>query len=225
MESSTLPDDGVINATADIVAVASHIDKDHGTIEVAENGRKVTRCKIYPNLTCEDHERTSEVGKAYLKGRFAAPVSLWCDPAGKELFRHYGFRRPEVFLNDLKSALEKVPGPRVAKADYDRQGPHLLEGEKALREFRYKAAIASLTSAGAGKVDVIRKAAEAHLSAIRKTGDEILQRARRHVDHGRNAQAKDLLILLSDEFGALECGRLAAELLKTVGVEKSDKRN
>src|SRR5262245_52219388 len=121
MESSTLPDSSVITATADIVAVASHVDNDHGTIDVVENGVKVKRCSIYPNLACEDHIRTSEVGKQYIKGRFAAPANIWCDPKGKEIFRKSGYVQSEAFLEDVKSALGKVAGPRVSKSDYDRQ--------------------------------------------------------------------------------------------------------
>jgi hypothetical protein len=223
MESSTLPNDEVIDATADIVAVASHLDKDHGTYEAVENGRKVSRCKIYPNLTCDDHERTARVGGLYIKGRFAAPVSIWCDSTGKETSRHFGFRQPEVFLKDLKAALEKVPGPRVSKADYDRQGPPLLEGERALAEGQYKSAIAGLTKAADGKMEAIRKAAEIHLAEVRKTGEDLLARARRHIDRGQTKSARSLLTYLAEEFGALECGRVSAELLNTAGVEPKDK--
>jgi hypothetical protein len=223
MESSTLPDTQVIAASTDMVGVASHIDNDHGTTEVTENGRKVTRCKIYPNISCEDHMRTAEVGKLYLKGRFAAPVSLWCDPAGKELFRKYGFRQPEVFQADLKEALGKVSGTRIAKSEYDQQARPLEEGEAALKSGKYKAAIEAFTAAAKGKIEGLRKAAEGALGNLKSTAVTMLDRARRALEAGKSDRAREMLVYLADEFGALEAGREAAELLKKIDVQDKDK--
>jgi len=223
MESSTLPDTQVIAATTDIVAVASHIDNDHGTIEVVENGRKVTRCKIYPNISCEDHVRTAEVGKLYLSGRFAAPVSLWCDPAGKEIFRKYGFRQPDVFQSDLKEALGKVSGPRISKSDYDLQAKPLEDGETALKAGKYKAAIEAFTAASKGKIEGIRKAADTSLAGLVSAAVSMLDRAKRAVEAGKTDRAKELLKYIADEFGALDAGREASELLKKIDVQDSGK--
>jgi len=219
MESSTLPDGQVITATSDIVAVASHVDNDHGTIDVVENGVKVKRCSIYPNLSCEDHVRTSEVGKIYLKGRFAAPVSLWCDPAGKEMFRKSGFRQPEAFLGDLKEALSKVAGARVAKADYDRQAIPLEEAELALSNGNYRVAIEGFLAASKGSIESLRKSAEGALEGIGKTGDNLLARGKAAIESGRKDKARELLKLVAGEFGALECGRQAAELVKSLELD------
>src|SRR5688572_25206663 len=221
MESSTLPNEPVITATADIVAVASHVDNDHGTINVVENGVTVKRCSIYPNLTCEDHMRTSEVGKSYLKGRFAAPVSLWCDPAGKELFRKSGFRQPEAFLGDIKEALAKVPGARVSKADYDRQALPFEEAEAALSSGKYRVAIEGFTAASKGNIESLRKSSLEALDGITRTGENLLARAKSALDAGRKDKAKEALKLVAGEFVALECGRRAAELLKGLELDGS----
>jgi len=220
MESSTLPNDTVISATTDIVAVASHVDNDHKSVEVVENGVKVRRCTIYPNLKCEDHVRTSEVGMKYIKGRFAAPVSLWCDASGKELFRKSGFRQPERFLEDLKEALGQVPGKRVAKPDYDRQALPLEAAEAALSDGKYKAAIEGFTAASKGDIEPLRKAAEIGLAGATRTGQGLLARGRAALDSGRTEQARELLKLVAEEFAALDCGREAAELLKKSGDRK-----
>ena len=214
MESSTLPNEPVITATADIVAVASHVDNDHGTIDVVENGVKVKRCSIYPNLSCEDHMRTSEVGKSYLKGRFAAPVSLWCDPSGKEMFRKSGFRQPEAFLGDIKEALGKVPGARVPKADYDRYALPFEEAETALSSGKYRIAIEGFTAASKGSIESLRKSSLEALDGITRPGENLLARAKSALDAGRKDKAAEALKLVAGEFGALECGRRAAELLK-----------
>lgn len=222
MESSTLPDESVITATADIVGIASHVDNDHKDREVVENGRKVRRCTIYPNLACEDHVRTSEVGKKYIRGRFAAPVSIWCDPAGKEMFRRSGFRRPDVFLTDLKEALDKVTGTRVSKADYDRQAVPLDEGQAAWKAGQYKAAIEGLTAAARGPIDPLKKEAEAALAEVKRTGENLLARCRTALEGGRRDQAKETLKLVAAEFAAMDCGREAAELLRKIGVEDKE---
>ncbi len=224
MESSTLPDESVISASADVVAVASHVDNDHKSIEVVEKGVKVRRCSIYPNLACEDHVRTSEVGMKYIKGRFAAPVSLWCDASGKELFRKTGYRRPEVFLLDMKDALAKVTGTRIPKADYDRQALPLEEAEAALGAGKYKAAIEGYTAAAKGGIEELRKTAETALAAVKRTGQGLLARGRSAVESGRKEQARGLLELIAAEFGALDCGREAAELLRKIGGEDKDRK-
>ncbi len=220
MESSTLPNDTVISATADIVAVASHVDNDHKSVEVVENGVKVRRCTIYPNLSCEDHVRTSEVGMKYIKGRFAAPVSIWCDALGKELFRKSGFRQPEVFLADAKDALDKVPGKRVGKSEYDRQAVPLESAEAALSQGKYKLAIEGFTAALKGEIEPLRKAAETGMAGVKRTGEGMLVRGKAAVESGRKDQGKELLAHIAAEFAALECGKQAAELLKKLGEEK-----
>jgi hypothetical protein len=223
MESSTLPDASVISAAADIVAVASHVDNDHKSVEVVENGVRVSRCPIYPNLSCEDHKRTSEVGMKYIKGRFAAPVSLWCDPAGRELFRKYGLRRPDAFLEDLQEAAGRVTGPRIAKADYDKQALPLDEAETALSQGKFKLAIEGFTAASRGTIDVLKTAAENGLSGVKRTGDQLLARGRAAVKSGRTKEARELFIMMAAEFAGLDCGREAAELLKSTADDKDRK--
>jgi len=224
MESSTLPDETVIKASADIVAVASHVDNDHKTIEVIENGVKVKRCSIYPNLSCEDHVRTSAVGMIYIKGRFAAPVSIWCDPSGKELFRKYGFRRPEVFQDDLKEALEKVPGTRIVKADYDLQARPFEDGLEALKQGKYKPAVEGFMAAAKGKIESLKKEAEKALADVKNIGAAMLVRARSALDAGKRDRARELLAYIAAEFAALDAGREASELLKKIGVEDKDRK-
>ena len=214
MESSTLPNESVIKATADIVAVASHVDNDHGTLDVVENGVKVKRCSIYPNLSCEDHIRTSEVGTKYLKGRFAAPANIWCDANGKEIFRKSGYIQPDPFLEDIRTALEKVPGKRTSKGDYDRQAVPLEQAEAALAAGKYKAAVEGFTAAAKGSIEGLRKLAETGLDNIDRNGRQLLARAKSALNAGRKDQAREALALLAGDFGTFECGREAAELLK-----------
>lgn len=214
MESSTLPNKIVVAASADMVSVASHVDNNHKSVEVTENGRTVRRCTIYPNISCEDHVRTSEVGKKYLSGRFATPVMIWCDPKGKELFRNHGIRSPEEFQKDVKSAADKVPGTRIAKADYDRQAIPLEDAEAAFKEGKYKPAIEGFTAAAKGAIEALRKAAEKGLADLQRIGQNLLDRGRKAVDSGRKDQGLELLKIVAEQFGALECGRQAAEILK-----------
>lgn len=220
MESSTLPNEAVIAASADFVAVASHVDDDHKSIEVVENGVKVKRCSIYPNLSCEDHKRTSEVGMKYIKGRFAAPVGIWTDPAGKEMFRNNGYRQPETFREDIKNALGRVTGPRISKADYEKQAVPLDDAEAAARDGKYKAAIEGYTKALQGPIEKLRKAAETGLASVTRTGQSLLARAKAGLASGRKDQARELLVLIARDFAALECGREASDVLKKLDEEK-----
>ena len=224
MESSTLPDEKVIAATGDIVAVASHVDNDHKAVDTVENGVKVKRCSIYPNLSCEDHVRTSEVGKKYITGRFAAPVSIWCDASGKEMHRKYGFRQPDAFLEDIKAAVAKVPGTRIAKADYDRQAVPFDEAEAAMGDGRYGVALAGYGAAAKGSIEIFKKGAERGLADVKRLGLSLLDKGRKALKTSRQKEARELLEMVAREFAALDCGREAAELLKSGGVEEKDKK-
>lgn len=223
MEQHTLPDAKVIAGSRDTVAVASHVDNDHKSMEVEEKGRKVRRCTIYPNISCEDHVRTSEVGKKYLAGigRWEAPMSIWTDPKGKELFKLQGAVGPPAFLQGLKRALNKVEGDRISKEDYDRQAVPLDEADAAMKEGKYKIAIEGYKAAR-GPIEALKKLADKALADLQSIGQNLLNRGRKAIDSSRREQARELLKIVAADFEGLECAREAAEILKKLDSEVKD---
>ncbi|MBI4564812.1 MAG: hypothetical protein HY716_09000 [Planctomycetes bacterium] len=215
MEVSTVPNQALIDASTDMVAIASATGREHDVIKTVVDGRDVTRCEVYRNLTCDEHERTSAIGLRFLsESSFAVPTIVWCDGAGHEMFRRGGGDARQI-IEDLRRALEQMPGEHRSREEYEAHNRPLEEGERALVERRWKDAIDKLTTAAKGVFPSLRKVAEEKLAEIRTIGDRLLQEAQSYLEVSDGGSARERWKLLAGEFLALECGKNAAELLDT----------
>jgi hypothetical protein len=215
MEASTLIDPKIVDACTAVVGVVAHGPLEHGTYEAMENGGSVTRCKLYRNLECAEHQATHEALKPYQgPGRFRIPFTVWIDPEGNKLFRRDGWRRPDEFLLDMRLALEKVPGRRRSKADYTTLVKPLDEAVAALAAKRYGEAAAKFDEASKPEVAEVRRLAEEGLKEVRAFADSVLAAAKSALKAGRTRQARPALDMLARQFATLECGREALDLVK-----------
>jgi hypothetical protein len=217
MEASTLIDPRVAEAALTVVPVVAHGPLEHGTFETVENGRTVTRCKLYRNLECAEHQATHEGLKPYQgTGRFRIPFTVWIDPEGNKLFRRDGWRRPDEFLYDIRLAIEKVKGPSLTRAEYFAIIRPLDEAKAALAARRFALAAAKFESIRSSASPDARAAAEAGLGEIRATGATLLAAAKAALKGGRIRQARPALDELAREFGAFDSGREAVKLFADV---------
>lgn len=215
MEASTLIDPRVVDAAATVVPVVAHGPLEHGTFQALENGRMVTRCRLYRNLECGEHQATHDFLLPYQpKGRFRIPFTVWIDPEGNQLFRRDGWRRPTEFLFDIRLAIEKVKGPSRSRAEYAALVKPLDEARAALNQQRYAEAAARFEEAGRAEAPEVRAAAEEGLKEIRTVGDRLVAAARAAVKAGRIRQARPALDLAARQFPSLDSGREAVELIK-----------
>ncbi|MBI4566133.1 MAG: hypothetical protein HY716_15715 [Planctomycetes bacterium] len=156
------------------------------------------------------------------------PTVIWCDTLGKEMFRrggNYGSGAgADQIVRDLSRALDRIPGERRSRAEYETHVQPLDEGERAFTERRWNDAIKMLTSAKNGPLPALTKAADEKLSEIRKIGERLLLEAQAYLEIPEVESARERLKLLSEQFIALECGRKAAELLKSLDEAQSKKR-
>lgn len=216
MEASTLIDPQVAEACTTVVPVVAHGPLEHGTFETIEDGKPVTRCRLYRNLECSEHQGTHEALKPYQeKGRFRIPFTVWIDPSGKQIFRRDGWRKPEEFLFDIRLGLEKVPGPRRTRAEYAALVKPLDEGLAALAAERWGEAAEKLDKARKTDVPQVKEPAEAGLKELQARGDAYWKAAKTAWGSKKEKEARPLLQMLSREFSLFECGRLAADLLKS----------
>ncbi|MBI4564796.1 MAG: hypothetical protein HY716_08920 [Planctomycetes bacterium] len=210
LEAQTLPDPQLIAASHDMVAVAAHRGRRHGTLEIGGS----PRCKIYPPLECADHERTADVGLNFLRGRLAPPAMIWCDASGRELFKRAGYCSASQMIEDLRAALGRMPGSRIPRTTYAIQGVPLERAEKAAARRRWKEAILGFMQAREGPIARLKKAAEEGLAEIAKVGEQLLKEARAYLEISDPESALPYLKLLVEEFDSFESGRNAASLLK-----------
>ncbi len=220
MESSTLPDPAFAAAAADFVAFAGDTARTHVAVERIVDGKPVSRCPVYPNLTCLEHQKAADVAGLWIRGRYPTPTVIWSDGSGKELIRRGGVRKTDEVVQDARNLLAKLPGPRASREDYQAVGPAFRDAEAALVAERYDEAIRKFGLAVAGRVPALKAAAEEALAGIRRTGDKLLGEGRAYLDAGETKEARRYLDLLSREFAALDCGRQAAELLKSIPESK-----
>jgi hypothetical protein len=215
MEASTLIDPRVVDAATTVVPVVAHGPLEHGTFEAIENGRPVTRCRLYRNLECAEHQATHDALFPYQpKGRFRIPFTVWIDPEGKQIFRRDGWRRPDEFLYDIRLALEKVKGPRRSKADYLSLVKPLDDGLAALAVQDFHAAAVNLEKARGADVPEIRDPAEAGLQQIESTAEKILAKAKSALKAGRTPHARQGLDFAARQFPTLETGKEALKLMQ-----------
>jgi len=216
MEASTLIDPRVAVEAETVVPLVAHGPLEHGTYEAGEEGRKVTRCRLYRNLECADHQGTHEALKPYQpSGRFRIPFTVWIDPEGNKLFRRDGWRRPDEFLLDIRLALDKVPGPRRSRAEYAAIVKPLDEAAAALAAERFGEAAAKFEEARGPDVAESRRIAQAGLDDIRRRGETLLAGAQASLKAGSLKKARPTLELLAREFQRFDSGREAAELLRS----------
>src|SRR6266850_4027267 len=179
MEASTLIDPRVAEAAKTVVPVVAHGPLEHGTYETVVDGVTATRCRLYRNLECSDHQATHEALKPYQpSGRFRIPFTVWIDPEGNKIFRRDGWRRPDEFLFDIRLALEKVPGPHRTRDEYLALIRPLDEGLAALAAGRYAEAAEKLEQARRSDAAEIRDPAEAGLKQIKTMGETIVTAAK-----------------------------------------------
>ncbi len=216
MEASTLIDPRVVDACTTVVPVVAHGPLEHGTFETREDGHSVTRCRLYRNLECAEHQATHEALKPYQeKGRFRIPFTVWIDPDGKQLFRRDGWRRPDEFLFDIRLGLEKVPGARRSRAEYRALIWPLDEGMASMAAERWGEAAVKLDTARKSDVPLVRDPAETAFKEIQARGDAYWKAAKSAWSSKREKEARPVLEMLVREFSLFECGRLAKDLLKS----------
>jgi hypothetical protein len=217
MEASTLIDPRVVDAATSVVPVVAHGPLEHGTFQAVENGRTVTRCRLYRNLECAEHQATHDALLPYqAKGRFRIPFTVWIDPEGKQLFRRDGWRRPDEFLFDIRHALGMVKGTRRSKAEYILLVKPLDDGLAALAAQDYNTAALNLEKARECGVAEISGQAMEGLAEIRRAAVVILARGKNALKAGRAAHARAALDTAARHFGAIEAGREALSLIRTL---------
>ena len=220
MESSTLVDLKFIEATDDVVALVAHGPMDHGRTEVEENGVKVTRCDLYPNLECAEHERNSEVLLKYFNGRFRLPHMIFCDGDGKELFRRGGYRRPDELRKDLRDAIAKMPGKKLTRDEYKPLASAFDAGLAAANAMKWVEAAEKLRPlATNGPAGMKEKAAEV-LGQMKELADAQFAAGRDLVAAKRLDDARRQLKEVADNYPSFESGAEAAALLKKMDEKK-----
>lgn len=190
MAETSFGDPRVIELSKSFVNVIANSDTGHGQDE-----KKL--CKKYKTVPCSVHQRGMYAGKAFFPGNAKVPTTVFCDPAGKELFRKTGRLAPADLVKEMQTALAKVPGDRATLS----QWKLLAEGKSALEKGEYRKSIEIYTKAAKSKR--LKTQADEGLARVNEKGEELL----------KEATDKTAIRKIADEFKPLEVSAKARKEL------------
>jgi hypothetical protein len=113
MSDSAFTDPRIIELSRSFVNVLAHNETTHGDHDAVVGKEKVKLCNEYATIPCSLHRKGwSAVGK-FINGTFVAPMTLFADPAGREIGKAEGGLSPNDLLKKMNDMLAKVPGDHI----------------------------------------------------------------------------------------------------------------
>lgn len=193
MEEETFRNAKVIELSKSFVNVVAHRETDHGSTETVVGREKVKLCNDYSGIPCETHVKGWSAAGRFITGSFGTPTTVFCDPSGKELFRHEGDPGSADMIKKMTEALSKVDGEKIPLAAWSQATQFRTDAEAAFEKGDFRksaefwnkvgkirgAAFKSTSQDGLRKVD--EKGAEALTAALAIPGAEEKKAALRKI--------------------------------------------
>jgi len=118
MSDSAFTDPRIIELSRSFVNVLAHNETTHGDHDAVVGKEKVKLCNEYVTIPCSLHRQGwSAVGK-FVNGTFLAPMSLFTDPAGREIGKAEGGLSANDLFKKMNDILAKVPGDHIPSAPW-----------------------------------------------------------------------------------------------------------
>jgi len=223
MESSTYPDKKVIAASRNFVNLVGHSETTHGTKEVVVGREKKKMCKAYPGIACEQHVKCYEASSKFEfeGGRIGMPVTIFCDPSGKEL-KEVGRKNSmgsSELIKKMDEATAKVPGEKIGYDAWNGARKLLADGDAAFEKEEYKKAIDAFAKVQKMKQKALKALGDEAMKRVEERGDARLKEAQEKIESDKE-EAKKLLKKVAEQFKPLECAKKAADALKALEEKK-----
>lgn len=217
MESSALSDKKVLAQAKLFVAVMAHSEDQHGTEEIQVGREKKTVCKLFKNITCDEHKacQRSAVSK-FMKGNYGTPTTVFCNPKGEELSRRAGSMGASEFLKKMEESLGKVPGQKIHKDYWNLAKKYIEAGDKELEAGNYKKAISAYKKVVKMKQKPLQALGKEAMQKVAEKGDEMIEEAKELIDDGEKKAATKLLNKIKKAFRGTDASKEAAKLLKSI---------
>jgi len=177
MEEDTLRNARVIEMSKTFVSVVAHRDIGHGSTEAMRGRDNVMLCNDYANIPCEVHVRGWEAIRHFIDGTFLTPTTVFCDPAGKELFRREGDPGPSTMIKLMNDALAKVSGDKIPQPLWSQALQTRKEGDDALDKEDFRKAFDLYSKIGKMKGDRVKAIAQEALQKLDDKGTEAFRAA------------------------------------------------
>jgi hypothetical protein len=177
MEEGTLKNAKVIELSKSFVNVVAHRDTGHGSTETLVGREKASFCNDYGTIPCETHVKGwSAVGR-FINGTFGTPTTVFCDPAGKELFRLEGDPGTGDMVKKMTEALGKVEGEKIPSTTWTQAGLLRSQAEAAAEKGDVRKAVDLWTKLGKFKGAAFRTMSQEGLQKVDEKGADALKAA------------------------------------------------
>ncbi len=177
MEEETLRNPKVIEISKSFVNVVAHRDTGHGSTETMRGREKVMMCNDYGNIPCEVHVKGWGAIGQFISGTFGTPTTVFCDPAGKELFRHEGDPGSADMIKKMNDALSKVSGEKILQSLWSQAVQLRADGDAALEKEDVKKASDLYAKLGKLKGAPFKTMSQEGLQKVDERGAQALKAA------------------------------------------------
>lgn len=177
MEEGTLKNPKIIELSRSFVNVVAHQETTHGSTEMVLGKDKVKLCNDYGCISCDVHVKGWGAVGNFINGVFGTPTTIFCDPAGKELFRTAGDPGVGDMTKKMTEALGKVDGEKIPLATWTAAVQLQKDADAAFEKGDVKKAVDAWTKIGKIKGARFRVMSQDGLKKADETGDQALKDA------------------------------------------------
>jgi hypothetical protein len=129
----------------------------------------VKLCNDYGTIPCEAHVKAWGAVGHFINGSFGTPTTIFCDPAGKELFRTEGDPGAGDMAKKMTEALAKVDGEKIPSTTWTQATQLQADAQAAFDKGDVRKAIELWTKIAKLKGNSFRTLA---LEGYKKAGDK-----------------------------------------------------
>jgi hypothetical protein len=213
MEEGTLRNAKVIELSKTFVNVVAHKDTEHGSTETLVGREKVKLCNDYGTIPCEAHVKAWSAVGHFINGSFGTPTTIFCDPAGKELFRTEGDPGAGDMAKKMTEALAKVDGEKIPSTTWTQATQLQADAQAAFDKGDVRKAIELWTKIAKLKGNSFRTLA---LEGYKKAGDKGAEALKAALAIDNVADRKTELRKIADDYKGLNVSADARKELEAL---------
>lgn len=213
MAGSAYPDPKLIEASKNVVNVVQHNETAHGEREIPMGKEKVKVCTVYGTIPCSAHTGNGNAVGKFVNGSFGVPLTIFCDPTGKELFRKTGAMGGGEVAKQMQEALAKVPGEHAPLSAWQQAKKDIAEGDAAFEKGDLKKAVECYGKPAKFRIKALKELSEKSLAPVIAKIEQMLKDALalENVEEKKKALKK-----IADDFKPLEVAAKAKKELDSL---------
>lgn len=201
MSEAAFADPKVIELSRNFVNVLAHSETAHGDHEIFVGREKTKLCNEYPNIPCSIHTKGWAAVTKFIQGNFTVPLTIFADPAAKEIGKVEGGLSPNDLIKKMNDMLAKVPGDHIHATLWQTAKRLVADSDGWLAKGEPKKAAECLAKLGKIKGAPIKEMADEAAGRANEAGRKALQTA---LALGADEERKKALKRIVDDYRPLD---------------------